>query len=219
MGHGGGRDVWMAVPSPSVLVPLPGPGGGTRGHRGLETLREHCCLPCKECADPENHKVRQKLKAKEWDEFLAKGKRFRVLQPVKIGCIWAADKDGGADRKVLQQFTACLLETVPSEEEQTPKASRREKRDQQSECQRLPGTGGDRAPSAPGPGRLLGGWTAMQEGCRPITKAAPAERISCFLDTTAGPGPLISALPRGPGSRSHMAEAAASSLFGAGGAP
>ncbi|XP_027440166.2 chromatin assembly factor 1 subunit A isoform X2 [Zalophus californianus] len=91
-----------------------------------------------ECADPENHKVRQKLKAKEWDEFLAKGKRFRVLQPVKIGCIWAADKDGGADLKVLQQFTACLLETVPSEEEQTPKASKREKRDQQILGQLLP---------------------------------------------------------------------------------
>lgn len=128
--------------------------------RGLGTLSEHCSPPCKECADPENHKVRQKLKAKEWDEFLAKGKRFRVLQPVKIGCIWAADKDGGADLKVLQQFTACLLETVPSEEEQTPKASRREKRDQQSECRCLVGTGGD--PSCPGPREtLLGGWTKM----------------------------------------------------------
>uniref|UniRef100_A0A8C9KAW3 Chromatin assembly factor 1 subunit A n=1 Tax=Panthera tigris altaica TaxID=74533 RepID=A0A8C9KAW3_PANTA len=104
-----------------------------------------------ECADPENHKVRQKLKAKEWDEFLAKGKRFRVLQPVKIGCVWAADKDGGADLKVLQQFTACLLETVPSEEEQTPKASKREKRDQQSECRCLAGAGGGRAPGCPGP--------------------------------------------------------------------
>ncbi|ELR56243.1 Chromatin assembly factor 1 subunit A [Bos mutus] len=92
-----------------------------------------------ECADPENHKVRQKLKAKEWDEFLAKGKRrFRIPQPVKIGCIWAADKDGGADLKVLQQFTACLLETVPPEEEQTPKASKREKRDQQILAQLLP---------------------------------------------------------------------------------
>lgn len=85
--------------------------------------------------------MRQKLKAKEWDEFLAKGKRFRILQPVKIGCIWAADKDGGADLKVLQQFTACLLETVPPEEEQTPKASKREKRDQQSEHQLWAGAG------------------------------------------------------------------------------
>nr|KAF6400671.1 chromatin assembly factor 1 subunit A [Rousettus aegyptiacus] len=91
-----------------------------------------------ECADPENHKVRQKLKAKEWDEFLAKGKRFRVLQPVRIGCVWAADGDVGADLKVLQQFAACLLETAPPEEEQTPKASRREKRDQHILAQLLP---------------------------------------------------------------------------------
>uniref|UniRef100_A0A673UUK7 Chromatin assembly factor 1 subunit A n=1 Tax=Suricata suricatta TaxID=37032 RepID=A0A673UUK7_SURSU len=91
-----------------------------------------------ECADPENHKVRQKLKAKEWDEFLAKGKRFRVLQPVKIGCVWAADKDRGADLKVLRPFAACLLEPAPAEEEHTPKASRREKRDQQILAQLLP---------------------------------------------------------------------------------
>lgn len=134
-------------------------GGGRRGHRGLGTLSKHCSPTCKECADPENHKVRQKLKAKEWDEFLAKGKRFRVLQPVKIGCIWAANKDGGADLKVLQQFTACLLETVPSEEEQTPKASKHEKRDQQSECPCLVGMGGDQASSCPRPREtLLGDW-------------------------------------------------------------
>ncbi|XP_047388489.1 chromatin assembly factor 1 subunit A isoform X1 [Sciurus carolinensis] len=93
-----------------------------------------------ECADPENHKVRQKLKAKEWDEYLAKGKRFRVLQPVVIGCVWAATGDSCSDLdlKVLQQFTACLLETVPSEEEQAPKASKRERRDQQILAQLLP---------------------------------------------------------------------------------
>lgn len=94
--------------------------------------------------------MRQKLKAKEWDEFLAKGKRFRILQPVKIGCVWAADKDGGADLKVLQQFTACLLETVPPEEEQTPKASKREKRDQQSEHQLGAGAGAGRETSLVG---------------------------------------------------------------------
>ncbi|XP_037679877.1 chromatin assembly factor 1 subunit A isoform X2 [Choloepus didactylus] len=93
-----------------------------------------------ECADPENHKVRQKLKAKEWDEFLAKGKRFRVLQPVKIGCVWAAEKHSHAsgDLKVLQQFSACLLAPVPSEEEPAPKASKREKKDQQILAQLLP---------------------------------------------------------------------------------
>ncbi|ELV09300.1 Chromatin assembly factor 1 subunit A [Tupaia chinensis] len=93
-----------------------------------------------ECADPENQKVRQKLKAKEWDELLAKGKRFRVLQPVKIGCVWAADREGcaGADWKVLQQFSACLLGTAPPQEEPSPKASRREKRDQHILAQLLP---------------------------------------------------------------------------------
>lgn len=123
-----------------------------------------CSLTCKECADPENHKVRQKLKAKEWDEFLAKGKRFRVLQPVKIGCIWAADKDGSADLKVLEQFTACLLETVLPEEEQTPKASKKKKRDQHSECWFGAGVEGGWAPNCteaqicPGPkaGDFLG---------------------------------------------------------------
>lgn len=104
-----------------------------------------CSLTYKECADPENHKVRQKLKAKEWDEFLAKGKRFHVLQPVKIGCVWVTDTDSGAELKVLQQFMACLLETVPSEEEQTPKTSRREKRDQHSEYRPGAGMGGRQA--------------------------------------------------------------------------
>ncbi|XP_042525880.1 chromatin assembly factor 1 subunit A isoform X1 [Dipodomys spectabilis] len=92
-----------------------------------------------ECADPENHKVRQKLKAKEWDEYLAKGKRFRVLQPIKVGCVWAADSAcASAELKLLQQFTVCLLDTAPPEEERTPKASKREKRDQQILAQLLP---------------------------------------------------------------------------------
>lgn len=89
-----------------------------------------------------------------------------MLQPVRIGCVWAADRDGdaGADLKVLQQFTACLLEAAPSEEEPTPKASRREQRDQHSECGR-PGAWGlgqrrkGRAPrwaGAGGPGPQAG---------------------------------------------------------------
>ncbi|XP_054983220.1 chromatin assembly factor 1 subunit A isoform X1 [Sorex araneus] len=94
-----------------------------------------------ECADLENHKVRQKLKAKEWDEFLAKGKRFRVLQPVKIGCLWEAGGDQDTseqDLKVLQQFRVCPLEMAPLEEEQVSKASRRHKWDQQILAQLLP---------------------------------------------------------------------------------
>uniref|UniRef100_A0A8D2MIR8 Chromatin assembly factor 1, subunit A (p150) n=1 Tax=Zonotrichia albicollis TaxID=44394 RepID=A0A8D2MIR8_ZONAL len=85
--------------------------------------------------DPENQKVRQKLKAKEWDELIAKGKRFHVLQPVKIGCVWdRAAKDNGTnpDLKVLQQFTACVLDPpVPEEEQQTQKCSKKRAKDQQ----------------------------------------------------------------------------------------
>ncbi|XP_049644709.1 chromatin assembly factor 1 subunit A [Suncus etruscus] len=94
-----------------------------------------------ECADPENHRVRQKLKAQEWDEFLAKDKRFRVLQPTKVGCLWEADRASGAseqDFKVLQQFRICLLETAPPEDEQTPKNSKRHQRDRQILGQLLP---------------------------------------------------------------------------------
>ncbi|NWI97011.1 CAF1A factor, partial [Pitta sordida] len=85
-----------------------------------------------EC-DPENQKVRQKLKAKEWDELIAKGKRFHVLQPVKIGCVWEGrDSSANTDLKVLQQFTACVLEPpVPEEEQQTQKCSKKRARDQQ----------------------------------------------------------------------------------------
>ncbi|NXO77008.1 CAF1A factor, partial [Sitta europaea] len=94
-----------------------------------------------EC-DPENQKVRQKLKAKEWDELIAKGKRFHVLQPVKIGCVWeraAKDSSTNTDLKVLQQFTACLLDPpVPEEEQQTQKCSKKRAKDQQILSHLLP---------------------------------------------------------------------------------
>ncbi|NXK67198.1 CAF1A factor, partial [Sylvietta virens] len=94
-----------------------------------------------EC-DPENQKVRQKLKAKEWDELIAKGKRFHVLQPVKIGCVWeraAQDNSTNTDLKVLQQFTACVLDPpVPEEEQQTQKCSKKRAKDQQILAHLLP---------------------------------------------------------------------------------
>ncbi|XP_061322912.1 chromatin assembly factor 1 subunit A [Pezoporus flaviventris] len=94
-----------------------------------------------EC-DPENQKVRQKLKAKEWDELMAKGKRFHVLQPVKIGCVWeGAEHDSGtnADVKVLQQFTACVLDApLAEEEQQVQKCSKKRAKDQQILAHLLP---------------------------------------------------------------------------------
>ncbi|NXY77281.1 CAF1A factor, partial [Glareola pratincola] len=94
-----------------------------------------------EC-DPENHKVRQKLKAKEWDELMAKGKRFHVLQPVKIGCVWESaenDSSTNADLKVLQQFAVCILDSsVAEEEQQIQKSSKKRAKDQQILGQLLP---------------------------------------------------------------------------------
>ncbi|NWH64008.1 CAF1A factor, partial [Geococcyx californianus] len=94
-----------------------------------------------EC-DPENQKVRQKLKAKEWDELMAKGKRFHVLQPVKIGCIWESAENyssTSADLNVLQQFTACILDSpVVEEEQQIQKCSKKRAKDQQILGQLLP---------------------------------------------------------------------------------
>lgn len=91
--------------------------------------------PRQEC-DPENQKVRQKLKAKEWDELITKGKRFRILQPVKIGCIWEGEEAGAcADLKLLQQFTASILDTSIADEEQVEKSNQKKTKDQQSKRQ------------------------------------------------------------------------------------
>ncbi|KAM4707615.1 chromatin assembly factor 1 subunit A [Discoglossus pictus] len=67
-----------------------------------------------ERTDPENQKVRQKLKAKEWDELLSKGK-VRVLQPVVVGCVWQGSD--ASEIRLLKKFSVCILETPVAEEE------------------------------------------------------------------------------------------------------
>ncbi|XP_066552318.1 chromatin assembly factor 1 subunit A [Amia ocellicauda] len=88
-----------------------------------------------EATDPENQKVRARLKAREWDELQAKGKKFRVLEPVVIGCVWEGQ---GSEVRTLQQHAVCLLEALPRDEGGTPDASAREKRDDQILSQILP---------------------------------------------------------------------------------
>ncbi|KAE8631413.1 hypothetical protein XENTR_v10001183 [Xenopus tropicalis] len=68
-----------------------------------------------ECTDPENQKVRQKLKAKEWDELQSNSKKIRVLQPVVIGCVWW--DSNASEIRLLQKFSACILESPAVEEE------------------------------------------------------------------------------------------------------
>ncbi|XP_039188795.1 chromatin assembly factor 1 subunit A isoform X2 [Crotalus tigris] len=91
--------------------------------------------------DPENHKARQKLKAKEWDELITKGKRFRVLQPVKIGCVWEGKPSSAisaAEMGVLQQFEATFLESGFAEEDLIEKSNKKKTKDQQILAQLLP---------------------------------------------------------------------------------
>ncbi|XP_060088643.1 chromatin assembly factor 1 subunit A [Heteronotia binoei] len=91
-----------------------------------------------EC-DPENQKVRQKLKAKEWDELIAKGMRLRVLQPVKIGCVWEGQESSScSDLKLLHQFQASILDTSLGDEEQAEKSDKKKTKDQQILRQLLP---------------------------------------------------------------------------------
>lgn len=76
--------------------------------------------------------MRQKLKAREWDELMSK-KKFKVLQAAVTGCTWASE---GLEAELLQPYAVCLLEPLPKEELSTPEGPSRELLDEQSECYR-----------------------------------------------------------------------------------
>ncbi|XP_073542456.1 chromatin assembly factor 1 subunit A isoform X2 [Phyllobates terribilis] len=67
-----------------------------------------------ECKNPENQKVRQRLKAKEWDELQSKGKKINVLKPLLVGCVWL--DNGSVEVKFLQKYAACLIEPAGGED-------------------------------------------------------------------------------------------------------
>ncbi|XP_056428088.1 chromatin assembly factor 1 subunit A isoform X2 [Hyla sarda] len=67
-----------------------------------------------ECKNPENQKVQQRLKAKEWDELQSKGKKINVLKPIVIGCVWFSSCS--AEIKFLQKFAACVIDPAGGEE-------------------------------------------------------------------------------------------------------
>ncbi|XP_043576893.1 chromatin assembly factor 1 subunit A isoform X1 [Chiloscyllium plagiosum] len=68
--------------------------------------------------NPEKQKIRQRMKAKEWDELM-KGKKFQVLQPTLIGCFWESDNNvlQSSAMKILQQFSVCLFENQMEDEQ------------------------------------------------------------------------------------------------------
>ncbi|XP_062308729.1 chromatin assembly factor 1 subunit A [Osmerus eperlanus] len=85
--------------------------------------------------DLEKQKVRQRLKAREWDELMAK-KRLRVLEAVVRGCVWEGE---GPPLELFQPLAVCLLEPLPRAEASTPEdPARKHQRDEQLLSQLLP---------------------------------------------------------------------------------
>lgn len=70
-----------------------------------------------EGGDPEKLKVRQKMKAREWEnELMSKGK-VKVLEPVVRGCWWEGEEP---TVDLLQPYAICMLEPLPKDEACTP---------------------------------------------------------------------------------------------------
>ncbi|KAK6314180.1 hypothetical protein J4Q44_G00156390 [Coregonus suidteri] len=83
-----------------------------------------------EGGDPEKQKVRQKLKAREWDELMAK-KKVKVLEAVVRGCVWEGE---GPHLELFQQFAVCLLEPLPKPEPTTPEDNTHRNYKKMSSC-------------------------------------------------------------------------------------
>uniref|UniRef100_A0A672ICI3 Chromatin assembly factor 1, subunit A (p150) n=1 Tax=Salarias fasciatus TaxID=181472 RepID=A0A672ICI3_SALFA len=63
-----------------------------------------------EGGDLEKQKLRQTLKAREWDELMSNKKKMKVLEPVVKGCIWEGD---GSSLEQFQSYAICLVEPLP----------------------------------------------------------------------------------------------------------
>ncbi|KAI3368923.1 hypothetical protein L3Q82_025898 [Scortum barcoo] len=75
--------------------------------------------------DLEKQKLRQKLKAREWDELMS-SKKMKVLEPVVKGCIWEGD---GPSLQLFQPYAVCLVEPLPKVDA-SPSSEERSQRDQ-----------------------------------------------------------------------------------------
>lgn len=63
-----------------------------------------------EGGDLEKQKLRQKLKAREWDELMSTKKKMKVLEPVVRGCVWDGE---GPGLELFQPYAVCLFEPLP----------------------------------------------------------------------------------------------------------
>lgn len=99
----------------------------------LKCVYASCCttidthLICQEGGDLEKLKLRQKMKAREWDELMSTKKKMKVLEPVVKGCIWEGEAPG---LQLFQPYAMCMVEplpkadTSPSPEEQSLRCQR-----------------------------------------------------------------------------------------------
>uniref|UniRef100_UPI0037E753D7 chromatin assembly factor 1 subunit A isoform X1 n=2 Tax=Semicossyphus pulcher TaxID=241346 RepID=UPI0037E753D7 len=60
--------------------------------------------------DLEKQKLRQTLKAREWDELMSSKKKMKVLEPVVRGCVWEGE---GPGLQLFQPYAVCLVEPLP----------------------------------------------------------------------------------------------------------
>ncbi|XP_050951276.1 chromatin assembly factor 1 subunit A [Labeo rohita] len=89
-----------------------------------------------EGGDPEKQKVRQRIKAREWEtELMSKGK-VKVLEAVVRGCLWEGDEPA---LELLQQYAICMLEPLPKDDPCTPEQDlSRQQRNEKLLSQLLP---------------------------------------------------------------------------------
>lgn len=74
-------------------------------------------LLLQEGGDTEKQKVRQRMKAREWEnELMSKGK-VKVLEAVVRGCLWEGEQPS---LDFLQPYSVCMLDPLPKDESCTP---------------------------------------------------------------------------------------------------
>ncbi|XP_034387188.1 chromatin assembly factor 1 subunit A [Cyclopterus lumpus] len=116
--------------------------------------------------DLEKQKLRQKVKAKEWDELMSTKKRMKVLDPVVRGCVWEGEGPAGG-LQLFRPYALCLVvplpkaDTSPSPEE----FSRKRQKEAQLLGQLLPLLHGNRNSS-----KVI--ITEFQEFCRQQTSTS-----------------------------------------------
>lgn len=86
--------------------------------------------------DLEKLKLRQKLKAREWDELMSTKKKMKVLEPVVKGCVW---EEHVAGVQLFQPYSVCLIDPLPKADSSPSQedASHRGQREEQRKSSQL----------------------------------------------------------------------------------